>query len=496
MSIARRLHDRALELAASALDFGLAPADAAELADHLATCSACARTAGALRGDAALLRNAPATLIPPRRVDDAVAAAIADRSPRTSPQRLLLLVAAAALLLVGLLGVAAAGSFILRTWTTVPTVVLPSPSATAVVVDPTPSPPPAWQLAAIPPMFAGGLSTPVAVAAGPTELAAVGRRTFQDLEGPSGGTGGAWHSTDGLAWEPATSIAELAVGDMIPTSGPEAGLVDVAWGPPGFVAVGIALENGAIGGAWHSGDGLTWTRSELPDSTLARPTAVTWDGSSFIAVGAVEEPGSPRGAAWLSADGRSWRRAPDGDAFDIGGYVDTGEYHAWFGPADVTTAADGTLYAVGRTCEIKAGDDTGTCSPYVIRSVGGETWSSVPVPDGAGFFGRAGFGRSHEHARRRGLGRGGRGRRRRGRSGMAPDRATRRSAALPGRRVRRGVPGPVDGREQDRPVDVARRRDMDGRTRGSPAVEHDVAPRRRPHRRRRPGRDRRMGRHG
>ena len=295
MSIARRLHDRALELAASALDFGLAPADAAELADHLATCSACARTAGALRGDAALLRNAPATLIPPRRVDDAVAAAIADRSPRTSPQRLLLLVAAAALLLVGLLGVAAAGSFILRTWTTVPTVVLPSPSATAVVVDPTPSPPPAWQLAAIPPMFAGGLSTPVAVAAGPTELAAVGRRTFQDLEGPSGGTGGAWHSTDGLAWEPATSIAELAVGDMIPTSGPEAGLVDVAWGPPGFVAVGIALENGAIGGAWHSGDGLTWTRAELPDSTLARPTAVTWDGSSFIAVGAVEEQGSPRG---------------------------------------------------------------------------------------------------------------------------------------------------------------------------------------------------------
>lgn len=385
MSIARRLHDRALELAASALDFGLAPADAAELADHLATCSACARTAGALRGDAALLRNAPATLIPPRRVDDAVAAAIADRSPRTSPQRLLLLVAAAALLLVGLLGVAAAGSFILRTWTTIPTVVLPSPSATAVVVDPTPSPPPAWQLAAIPPMFAGGLSTPVAVAAGPTELAAVGRRTFQDLEGPSGGTGGAWRSTDGLAWEPATSIAELAVGDMIPTSGPEAGLVDVAWGPPGFVAVGIALENGVVGGAWHSGDGLTWTRADLPDSRLARPTAVTWDGSSFIAVGAVETEGSPRAAVWLSADGRSWRRAPDGDAFDIGGYVDTGEYHAWFGPADVTAAADGTLYAVGRTCEIKAGDDTGTCSPYVIRSVGGETWSSVPVPDGAGF---------------------------------------------------------------------------------------------------------------
>ena len=385
MSTARRLHDRALELAATALDFGLAPADAAELTDHLATCATCARTAGALRGDAALLRR-PATLIPSRRVDDAVAAAIAGRSPRTSPQRLLLLVAAAALLLVALLGVAAAGSFILRTWPTIPTVVLPSPSAPAVVVDPTPSPPPAWQSATIPPMFAGGLSTPVAIAAGPTELAAVGRRTFQDLEGPSGGTGGAWRSTDGIAWEPSTSIAELAVGDMIPTSGPEAGLVDVAWGPSGFVAVGIALEpDGAVGGAWHSPDGLAWTRSELPAPATARPTAVTWDGSSFVAVGAVEEPGSPRGAAWLSADGRSWRRAPDGDAFDIGGYVDTGEHPAWFGPDDVTAAADGTLYAVGRTCEYEAGQDTGTCSPYVIRSVGGETWTSVPVPDAAGF---------------------------------------------------------------------------------------------------------------
>ena len=173
---------------------------------------------------------------------------------------------------------------------------------------------------------------------------------------------------------------------MIPTSGPEAGLVDVAWGPPGYVAVGIALESsGAIGGAWHSGDGLGWTRADLPDSRLARPTAVTWDGSSFIVVGVVETEGSPRAAVWLSADGRSWRRVPDGDAFDIGGYVDTGEYRAWFGPADVTAAADGTLYAVGRTCTFKAGDDAGTCSPYVIRSFGGETWSSVPVPDAAGF---------------------------------------------------------------------------------------------------------------
>ena len=139
MSTTRRLHDRALELAAAALDFGLAPAELAELDGHLATCPACARTTGGLRGDLALLRH-PATLLPPRRVDDAVHAAIAGRDPRTSPQRLFVLVAATALLLAALLGVAAAGALLLQRRP--PAVVVdPSPSVPAVVVvDPSASP--------------------------------------------------------------------------------------------------------------------------------------------------------------------------------------------------------------------------------------------------------------------------------------------------------------------------------------------------------------------
>ena len=249
-----RLHDRALELAARAVDFALGRTEAAELQSHLAACPACARSAAALRTDAAALRL-PATLLPSRRVDDAVYAAIAGR-PAHRP-RLMLLVAATVLLMVALLGVAAAGAF-LRVWPTLPIVV--QPTVPAVVVGPTPSrtPAAAWQSATIPPVFAGGDSTPAAVTVGGDAFVAVGGRAFRDNQAPSGGTASAWRSPDGLAWEPATSVDDLAVGDMIPTSGPEAGLVDVAWGPGGFVAVGHRAGVGrrdrrrvALGGRAH-----------------------------------------------------------------------------------------------------------------------------------------------------------------------------------------------------------------------------------------------------
>jgi len=135
----RRLHERALELAASAIDFALGRAEAAELQAHLATCPACARSAVALRADAVAVR-VPAALLPSRRVNDAVYAAIAGRDARTSP-RVLVLVAAAALLLVALMGVAAAGAFLLRAWPTLPIVV--QPTVPAVVIDATPSTSPA-----------------------------------------------------------------------------------------------------------------------------------------------------------------------------------------------------------------------------------------------------------------------------------------------------------------------------------------------------------------
>ena len=60
-------HERALELAAAAVDFGLSPADATALTDHLAGCAPCRETAAALRADAEAIaalehEDAPADL--------------------------------------------------------------------------------------------------------------------------------------------------------------------------------------------------------------------------------------------------------------------------------------------------------------------------------------------------------------------------------------------------------------------------------------------------
>ncbi len=385
----RRLHARVLALAATALDFGLAAPETAELEGHLAGCPACARAAAGLRVDAAALRR-PAELVPSYRVDAAVAAAIAGHpARRPAASRTLVLVAATALLLMALLGMAAVGAFLLQD--RLPTVVVdpsasPLPSASPA---PSASPVPTWQIGAVAPMFEGGHALPVAVAAGGSGLVAVGDRTFRDLVEPSGGTGGAWHSADGMTWAPSTSLDELAVGNGINVGVPEVGLDDVAWGPPGYVAVGLTDppgEAGAVlaGAAWHSPDGLAWERVEMPEADVARPVAVTWNGSRFVAVGVVEDADAPRAAAWLSPDGLTWSRVPDAPAFDIGGYMDTGEYHAWGGPADVTASTDGVVYAVGRTCTKSTYMGTPpVCRPLVWRSPDGESWTRIEPGDAA-----------------------------------------------------------------------------------------------------------------
>jgi Tol biopolymer transport system component len=380
------LHLRFRELAATALDFPLSAAEAAELEAHLATCPACARLAGSLRFDASY------------RLDSAIGAAIAGRPPRPSPGRTLVLVAATALLLVALLGAAAVGAFLWRTLQPPLVVVDPSPKPPAFVVDPSPVPSGepgpavpalAWELGQIPPMVEGGESAPAAVAGGDAGFVAVGRRVFRDNATPSGGTASAWHSNDGLAWVPATAEDGLALGNDIPMDDePMPGFGDVAWGPAGFVAVGIDLANGSsdrVGAAWHSGDGVAWTRVELPEASRVRPAVVAWTGSAYVMVGVVREDGAPRAAAWRSPDGRTWERVPDSDAFDIGGYIQFYSAAGTGGLADVTTATDGSLIAVGHACTgTTSPEDQATCRPIALRSADGESWSSVPGPDVAG----------------------------------------------------------------------------------------------------------------
>ena len=132
-------HSRSEQLVATAIDFGLTPAEQADVSDHLATCPACRAMAAAFRTDAVALREI-AFAQPPARVRSAVLTAAALPAARTvEPWKLL---AAAALLLAALLGAFAA----IGTWNSRPTLVVVVPTAspnTSLTATPALNPSPA-----------------------------------------------------------------------------------------------------------------------------------------------------------------------------------------------------------------------------------------------------------------------------------------------------------------------------------------------------------------
>ncbi|MCU0483367.1 MAG: hypothetical protein MUC54_03720 [Chloroflexi bacterium] len=303
----QHLHSRALELAATRLDFALTPVEAAELEAHLVVCATCARGAGGLHADAAALRR-PAELATSYRLDAAIGAAIAGRAARRSSGQYLVLLAATVLLLVAMLGVAAAGASFLRE--RLATVVVPSPSAPAVVVVPSPTPqaatePPSPTPAQTPsptpvPTFAAerkwvrvadqaafadaGMS---AVAFGPGGYVAVGCATATELDAAEC-SGAAWTSPDGRAWRRSsvTSADHLRLGGVVA-------------GGPGYLA--WAYDVGAA--FWASPDGVEWQRAPtIPSFAYAMVDSVVWFNDRFYAMGSSDE--AP--LAWTSPDGLTW----------------------------------------------------------------------------------------------------------------------------------------------------------------------------------------------
>jgi hypothetical protein len=352
-----RLHDRALELAARAVDFALGRTEAAELQSHLAVCPACARSAAGLRTDAAALRL-PATLLPSRRVDDAVYAAIAGRPAH--PPRLMLLVAATVLLMVALLGVAAAGAVLLRSWQPLP----------IVVVAPSPDPSPAPSAAPAAPSEPPAAPSPVPVARPWTMSASlpVPAGSVRMAPGPDGGLYvlvSPEEATDGV---PSSSILALLGVDGQARPGWPLGLAgwtcdgpgEVASWPPvpagdGSVSIicrgdGTSVEggqtrafafdaSGSLTGTWAYGreigghqpriiDGRLvlieheWT--DLPSGDVARAwwlVTVATDGAARtgtrfeIPAGAVDG-----GLVYLGPDGVAYQAGENGiTAFDIDG---------------------------------------------------------------------------------------------------------------------------------------------------------------------------------
>ena len=181
---------------------------------------------------------------------------------------------------------------------------------------------------------------------------------------------GIWPSTDGQRWE-RVSIGSNVVDDFF---------VAIAAYPKGYVIVGRAVDYGALtarAAAWVSPDGRIWTRvadtdamdvgqcfdtGEEPDCGGMR--AVTWTGSSFVAVGQAREVDGrvSRPAAWTSQDGQAWTRTDAGLDFD-------GHF------SDVTAGGPG-LVAIGTICQPTCVD---MVKGVAASSRDGSTWTVTPI---------------------------------------------------------------------------------------------------------------------
>ena len=138
-----------------------------------------------------------------------------------------------------------------------------------------------------------------------------------------------WRSTDGAAWSPVDSPSwqeawHEAVPDAVVGTDPDGwdqtqhdlslGVVDVASGPSGLVAIGNSFGEDAMTPIiLHSTDGQTWTPAALPSgSASALLNAVVAHGDRFVMTGATgvwTDPATARAAAWYSDEGHSWTRA-------------------------------------------------------------------------------------------------------------------------------------------------------------------------------------------
>lgn len=203
-----------------------------------------------------------------------------------------------------------------------------------------------------------------AVTAGGPGLVAVGMsRDFRGdetlVEGESLVDVGAvvWTSVDGLTWTRAPQ-------DETVFGGPGwQSMLDVTVGGPGLVAVGQDGGRQFWGNdldhrpaVWTSADGLTWTKVPNEDAFGRNSTmlGVTAGGPGLVAVG---EWGGGRGArVWISTDGRSWSQVTHDNPADMGGFM-------W----DVIVGGPG-LIAVG-CCEVPE---------QVWISPDGLNWSPAP----------------------------------------------------------------------------------------------------------------------
>jgi hypothetical protein len=118
-----------------------------------------------------------------------------------------------------------------------------------------------------------------------------------------------WNSTDGVSWERSWegegSDVELSVFSDV-----HVGMYAVTGGVDGLVAVGSILgdNDDPIAAVWTSPDGRAWERIDATSAAFNSGTImldVTWGPGGFVAVGT---EGGTEAAVWRSPDGRAWER--------------------------------------------------------------------------------------------------------------------------------------------------------------------------------------------
>lgn len=188
--------------------------------------------------------------------------------------------------------------------------------------------------------------------------------------------GSTWSLVDSPSWEQAWTDARVGFmpdgwsNMQVPIT---SGLVDVAAGPDGLVAIGNSYsDDELIPVILHSTDGRAWTKAALPaDSPSALLHEVVAYAEGFVLVGSVHagpqiETATP--AAWFSTDGVAWARATVSVVGSLlEGTPGIGDF------AGVTVGADGLLGWYGYR-DIVIGGPTVWA---VWSSADGQTWQPL-----------------------------------------------------------------------------------------------------------------------
>jgi hypothetical protein len=405
-------HRRTLALAATAIDWQLAPAERHELDDHLASCSSCARRAQALRQDAARVQNVPQHNTP-ERVRSIVLDATVDRS-RLPQRSRLLLIAAAVLLLAALIGGTVAVGALVRYFDRFALVPLPS---TAPVQAPSPAVLPSPAMTDVPTKtfelsdsggkirldvvdHSGNLVearslTEAELNAGPQ--IAEGEQFVLSNAGTPNALNFHWSCCAGDKAMSLTIDRDVRHLQFVRWPAFYSDSIGGEWGllltfsraiPADSVQV-ERLDAGPAAAFANTGEaGLSWRKAPTqPAFAHADVRSVVAGGPGFVAVGAVSETA----AVWTSRDGLAWSRIPHAPAFDFAvmndvtrtssGLVAVGEVPGSRPAAWTSTdglrwerAPESATFAAGGAMQHVAAGGLG-----VVAAGGGKIWFS---PDG------------------------------------------------------------------------------------------------------------------